>query len=111
MSDPALATLMGKVKVSENAELSAQYPEAAPSRLSVRMSSGDVLSAEVKYPKGHAKNPMQDREVEQKFRGLFGQFGNGAQCNDALRALWNLERARDVGPEIIDRFAIRSDDD
>jgi len=28
-----------------------------------------------------------------------------------LRALWNLERARDVGPEIIDRFAIRSDDD
>src|SRR5687768_8049836 len=94
LADPALAALMGKVKVSESADLSALYPEAAPSRVSFRLASGEVLTSEVKYPKGHAKSPMQDVEVEQKFRQLFAAFGSAAQCDAALRALWELDRAR-----------------
>ena len=112
LADPALAALMAKVKVSESADLSALYPEAAPSRVSFRLASGEVLTSEVRYPKGHAKSPMQDAEVEQKFRQLFAAFGSAAQCDAVLRALWETDRARDVGADVIDRLAIRpaSDD-
>ena len=108
LTDPALARLMGKVKVSESAELSAMYPEAAPSRVSFTLASGEVLTSEVKYPKGHARSPMHDAEVEQKFRQLFGAFGTASQCDAALRALWDFDRARDVGPDVLDRLAIRA---
>ena len=55
LSDPVAHELMQKVKVSERADLSAQYPEAAPGRVSIRMASGEVIAHEIKYPKGHAK--------------------------------------------------------
>ncbi|MBI4192589.1 MAG: MmgE/PrpD family protein [Betaproteobacteria bacterium] len=97
LTDPAVVNLMRKVKVSESAALSAQYPESMPSRLSIRMSSGEVFTAEVRYPKGHAKNPMDDAEVEQKFRSLFREYGDERQCERALQGLWDFDRATDIG--------------
>lgn len=108
LTDAAVRDLMRKVKVSESAELSAQYPDGAPSRLSVRSVSGEVLRTEVRYPKGHAKNPMNDDDVEQKFRDMFRSQGDARQCEAALQALRNFERVRDVKSDIIKLFAIRS---
>lgn len=108
LTDPAVMDLMRKVRVSESAALSAQYPESAPSRLSIRMSSGELITQEIKYPKGHVKNPMDDAEVEAKFRELFRGHGDENQCKKILQSLWSFEHAIDIGKDVIKILAAHS---
>lgn len=96
-ASPAVVNLMKKVRVNESAELSAEYPESAPCRIKLRMSSGDTIETEVKYSKGHIKDPMDDKELNEKFRIMFREFGDENQCEGALKGLWNFEHAEDVG--------------
>lgn len=95
--DPLVASLMQKIKVSASADLCALYPESAPSRVRVVMESGDVLTGEVRYPKGHARNPLSDAELNIKFRRIFEEQGRAAQCEAALQALWAFDQAKNVG--------------
>jgi len=101
LTDPAVVDLMRKVKVSTGTTLSAHFPEAAPSRVSIRLASGELLTQENNYPKGHAKNPMHDAEVEEKFREFFRAHGDAQQCAKILQCLWNFERAADIGKDVI----------
>lgn len=94
--DPAIVELMRKVRVAENRDLSAQYPESTPCRLEIRLVSGDVVVSESKYPKGHSRNPISDAELEEKFRSLFREHGDERQCAAALRGLWNFDAATDI---------------
>lgn len=105
LADPAVANLMRKVKVREDTQLTALYPEGAPGRVSVRTASGGTHTFEVKYPKGHAKNPMSDSDVERKFRDMARTRRNPQQCDALLKALWDLERATDVGRDVISLLA------
>ncbi|HEY9446110.1 MAG TPA: MmgE/PrpD family protein [Burkholderiales bacterium] len=97
LRDPAIAELMRKVKVAENPVLSAQYPEGAPGRVTIRTRSGEVQVAEIRYPKGHQKNPMSDGEIESKFRELCAGRFDAVRCDKALEALWQLQSVDDVG--------------
>src|SRR5205807_1578912 len=69
-TDPALLDLVSKVKVHRDAALSSRYPAGIPNRVSVKLTNGRQLVHEVEFPRGHARNPMTDAEVEQKFRRL-----------------------------------------
>jgi len=104
-TDPAVVSLMQKVKVAEDAKLTAAYPEASPSRLTITMASGEVHTAEMPYPTGHAKNPMSEADVERKFKDMFAGRGNDAQRSQILQRLWNLEKADDVGRDVIAALA------
>jgi len=95
LRDPAVAELMRKVKVSEDPALSAQYPEGAPGRVSIRMKSGEQHVVEIRYPKGHEKSPMGDAEIESKFRDLCSGVLGKDGCSRALEALWRVEEITD----------------
>lgn len=101
LADPAIARLMAKVKVLEDAKLSALYPDGSPGRVTLRMQSGETLVEELRYPKGHAKSVMTDAEVEAKFRGLAGARLGERGCDAVLRAVWQLDEAKDVGRELV----------
>lgn len=96
LRDPAIAKVMSKVKVAEDARLSGLYPEGSPGRVSVRTTDGKSHTVEVIYPKGHAKNPMSDAEVIAKFHDMTGARLPRAQRERVLESLWNLERCNDV---------------
>lgn len=70
ISDPKLHDLLQKVAIHRNAELTAGYPDGIPNRVRVTMADGQTHELLVKYPRGHAKNPMTDEEVVGKFRRL-----------------------------------------
>jgi 2-methylcitrate dehydratase len=106
-TDPAVVGLMQKVKVFEDAELDAQYPEGAPNRVTIRMSDGETHRAEMRYPTGHARNPIGDAALEEKFSDMVSGRMNGTQCKAVLRKLWDFDQARDVG-ELIRLFADRA---
>jgi 2-methylcitrate dehydratase len=105
-SDPAVVALMQKVNVAEDPALTALYPDGAPGRLTVVMNSGEIETAEMRYPRGHAKSAITDVEVEQKFRGMLDKRGMPDACAEVLSRLWQLEQARDVGADVLERLAL-----
>lgn len=96
LRDPAVAGLMRKVKVAEDSALTAQYPEGAPGRVTIRMRSGETFVSEIRYPRGHEKSPMSDAEVENKFRDLCTDPLGAQNCDRVLKALWQLEDMKDA---------------
>ena len=101
LTDPVVAKLMRKVKVSEDRRLSAQYPEGSPGRVTIRMVSGEAHTAEIRYPKGHARSPMTDADVERKFREMAAVRLSERQCAAVLEAVRNLEQSNDVGSDVV----------
>lgn len=97
LKDAAVAEVMRKVKVAEDAALSALYPESSPARITIRTKPGGLLTAEIRYPKGHEKSPMTDAEIESKFREMSEPRLGRDRCEAALEALWGLENISDIG--------------
>jgi 2-methylcitrate dehydratase len=91
-TDPALLALVAKVKIHRDPALSARYPAGIPNRLTIILEDGKQLVKEVEFPRGHARNPMTDAEVEAKFLRLAEpRFGKEA-CQRILKACWGLEK-------------------
>ena len=91
LADPKLLELVAKVKIHRDAALSARYPAGIPNRLTIKLADGKSLVKEVEFPRGHAKNPMTDEEVEQKFRALVEPRYGKKRVKRMLKELWNLE--------------------
>jgi 2-methylcitrate dehydratase len=100
-TDRAVVDLMNKIKVAESAQMSAQYPESVPARVSITMASGEVLVREMRYPHGHAKSPMDDRQLEEKFRELSRGRCDAGQCEKILQDLWKFEQVADIEKDVI----------
>lgn len=96
LADPALHALMQKVRVVATPEFVGRYPQAMPTRVTVRTASGRVSQQQVDYPLGHPRHAMSDREVEDKFRRLAtGKLGR-ARAAKAIALIWKLEAIKDV---------------
>ena len=70
--------------------------EAVANRVTVKLSSGAIISKQVNHHKGHPKNPMSDEDVEKKFRMLTKTKLTKSKADKALETLWNLENLTDV---------------
>jgi len=84
--------LKNNVKLNSCKDLSRLYPDGIPNRIIVRTKDGKVFSEEVCYPKGHAKNPMTDSEVEEKFRSNVKNMIDKNRVDEVLDILWNIEK-------------------
>jgi 2-methylcitrate dehydratase len=91
-TEPAVVELTGKIKVHRDAELSKRYPRGIPNRLTVTLADGHRLVKEVEFPRGHARNPMTDAEVEHKFRTLVEPRYGKERADQILAACWGLEK-------------------
>ena len=94
--DTKTLDFLKKVTVVEDKDLTAMYPEAVANRVTVKLSSGKVISKQVNYHKGHPKNPMSDQDVERKFRTLTKRQLSESQAKRALDMLWALEKVNDL---------------
>src|SRR6266496_717763 len=68
--DPKIWKFLENVKVERNAELSGMYPDAVANIVHIDLADGRRLTKRVDYPMGHAKNPLKDSQVEEKFSVL-----------------------------------------
>ena len=94
--DPKILDFLKKITVVEDKTLSARYPEAVANRVTVKLSNGKVVSKQVDYHKGHPKNPMNDNEVEEKFRKLTRKYLDKSRARRILDAVWSLEKSKDL---------------
>ncbi len=102
--DQRILDFLKKVKVIEDRELSRMYPEAVANRVTVTLTSGKTVSKQVNYHKGHPKNPMSDKDVEDKFRRLTAKQYSKTHADRVLKTVWGLEKTKDVSsilPDLI----------
>jgi 2-methylcitrate dehydratase len=95
--DPALRQLMQRIKIAENPEFTREFPSKLITRIEVMTRGGQRLVETASYPKGHAKNPMSDADVESKFADLSKDLLAPARREALLRALWDIDQSDDVG--------------
>ena len=96
LRDPGLRRLMSKMTLEEDPEFSANYPEEYNCRIEVTQASGRRASAYTRNPKGHRLNPMNDSEVETKFRGLTRGILSDGKADRVLELAWALDRQADL---------------
>jgi 2-methylcitrate dehydratase len=101
--DPSLRPIMNRIRVAENPELTRRFPGELPSQIDVTTRSGLRFTERAEYPKGHARNPMTDGDVETKFRDLAESVLGRAQAADALETLWRLDEVSRMGA-VVDLF-------
>ncbi|MFQ5712990.1 MAG: MmgE/PrpD family protein [Candidatus Scalinduaceae bacterium] len=97
IKDPDLQKIMTKIKVRRNPEHNKQYPEAFPCFIEIKSKSGETFTKTVTYPKGHPKNPLTDRELEEKFNTLNSGLINDDTVNEIIDNIWSLESLNDIG--------------
>jgi 2-methylcitrate dehydratase len=97
LTDPDLLDLMRRIRVTTCDDFHGSYPQAMPTRVTVRTAAGKEYIKQVDYPLGHPKQPMSDREIEAKFRTLAAGKLAPARAERLIEMIWNLDKLRDVG--------------
>lgn len=94
--DPKLRRLLRRVAVRENSEFTKAYPRANSNLVRIILRGGSSLEKKVSYPRGHAKNPMTDQEVEEKFIALATPLLSRPRIKRILDTLWRLEKISNI---------------
>ena len=91
---PDIQATMTRVTMTRDEAMGRDYPEKWPARVIAILESGETVSTEVEYPKGDAKNPLSQQELEQKFRGLSDGIIPSSRQARMIEVIANLERCR-----------------
>ena len=106
MRDPATRSLMQKIRIAESEEFTKRFPQEMVTEIVVTTRSGEKLCEIASYPRGHAKNPMADAEVEQKFAALAAPVMAKEASAALLEALWRIDRAA-CARQVLDLVRVR----
>ena len=88
---------MQRIRITEKPEFTSRFPEAMVTEIEVHTRSGARHGETASYPRGHAKNPMTDAEVDAKFAALAAGTMPDNQRDKLLAALREIERAPAIG--------------
>jgi 2-methylcitrate dehydratase PrpD len=95
-ADREVWKFLENVKVARHGELSGLYPEAVANIVHVDLVDGRRLTRRVDYPLGHAKNPLKDSEVEDKFFALVEPAIGQQRAKKIIDLAWKLDEAVNV---------------
>jgi 2-methylcitrate dehydratase len=98
IGNPRIREFMKRIRVREDRALTATYPSSISNRITVRLDDGRALTKQVDDPKGHPRNPMTTKEIEQKFRRLTKGLLKESQIDRILDFVWTVEKQEDVSP-------------
>ncbi len=96
LTDPVLHELMRKMRVVLQPEFVGRYPQAMPTRITVRTKAGKEYVKQVDYPLGHPKHALSDHEIEEKFRVLARRKLDRARIRQVVDLVWQLDQLKDI---------------
>jgi 2-methylcitrate dehydratase len=91
IADPMLRAQLRKVKVVMDPESERLFPKLQRVTVTITTTDGRELKKQVDYPKGDPRNPLSDREVEEKFDALSEPVVGAARCREIREAVWRVE--------------------
>ena len=90
--DPEIRAQLRKVEVLADPEIEKVFPALQRVIVTIQRKDGREFTRQLDYPKGDPRNPLSDKEVEEKFAALAeGVLSRNAQ-NKVKDAVWNLEK-------------------
>jgi 2-methylcitrate dehydratase PrpD len=96
LEDNDLIQLMKKVKFASDPDLTRTYPRKWPARVTITLKDGRRLDAANEYPKGDPENPLSERELIAKFKGLTEGTLPSAQADALVDRVMSLESIGNV---------------
>ena len=94
--EPAIRTQLNKVKVVADPEIEASFPEFQKTVIKITMTDDREYCKSLDFPKGDPRNPLSDREIEEKFHTLAAPVISDCVRGKLLDAIWNLEKQASV---------------
>jgi 2-methylcitrate dehydratase len=95
--DPQIREQLRKVEVVADPEIEKVFPQLQRVMVAIRTADGRELTRQLDYPKGDPRNPLSDREVEEKFEALAAPVVPEGRRKGIRETVWNLERLESVG--------------
>lgn len=92
--DPRVKKLIDKVILQGDPSLDKARP-AGISEISTKQ--GQTYRCRVDYPRGHARNPMTDREIVEKFKSMASRYMRDKQIDQIVDVVFALDKLEDVG--------------
>ena len=96
IADPTKRATMAMMTIDEDPEFTAKFPSEYNCRVTITDRSGGVHTAHTTYSKGHKNNPLDDKELEGKFRSLAAGVLSDMQCDQVLATIWTIDEATDM---------------
>ncbi|MFB3738837.1 MAG: MmgE/PrpD family protein [Candidatus Velamenicoccus archaeovorus] len=93
-----LELLHDRTTVEEDPELTQGYPAGIPNRITVTTVDGASHTREVRFPLGHARNPMSDDEVVAKFRANVAERWTRERAERVADLVWGLPEQPHLAP-------------
>jgi 2-methylcitrate dehydratase PrpD len=86
---------IAQLRQKVTAELDGDMPDGA-ARVTVRLSSGEVVSETVIAPRGSLAAPLGDRDIGAKLRDSVRVGGSDWDADRVIEAVWRLDAVNDV---------------
>ena len=96
IADATKRATMANMTLVEDTEFTGKYPSEYNCRITITDQSGGVHTAHTAFSKGHKNNPLDDRELEAKFRSFATGVLSSAQCDRVLETVWTVDGASDM---------------
>jgi 2-methylcitrate dehydratase len=90
--DPRIRAQLSKVKVEADPEIEALFPRLQRVKVRIATVDGRSFEKQIDYPTGDPRNPLTDREIEEKFDALAEEVLSADRRRRVREAIWNLER-------------------
>jgi len=96
IADATKRETMSKMTLSEDPEFNAKFPAEYNCRITVTDQAGKAHTAHTAFSKGHKNNPLDDHELEGKFRSFAAGVLSDMQCDRVLETIWAIDEATDM---------------
>ncbi len=95
--DPVIRAQLPKVEVVADPEIEKLFPKLYRTIVKITTADGGTFEKQVDFPKGDPRNPLTDREVEEKFEALADRVLSKERQRKVKDAVWGLEKLRSIG--------------
>src|SRR4051812_22683042 len=94
--DPTIRAQLKKVVVVADPEIEKVFPALQRVIVKITTIDGRTFEKQLDYPKGDPRNPLTDREIEEKFEALANPVMSKPAQQKLKDAIWNLEKCDSV---------------
>ena len=89
---PELRSMLAKVRCVHNPEFDGGFPAKRPTRITVTLTNGQVITRERQFPKGDPRTPLTDDDIAAKFKRLSSAVLKADRQQQAINTALNFRQ-------------------